>query len=157
MEAFVTRTHLALLLCSAVATLGSGPCGPLLKQAGPVTERRHPTIVPTQFQRLGTVAGASARTDRQISAHVRKQLIDSGLTVVALPGRFDSEKAAVTQSCAPGAVPAIDGVLFVWHNRLELHDCVSEVVAYEVSGEGQGINQMADRLVAYLKGSGPTQ
>ena len=153
MEVLVTRTRLALLLGSAVATLGSGPCGPLLKQAGPVTERRHPTIAPTQFQRLGTIAGASARTDRQISAHIRKQLVDSGLSVVALPGRFDSEQDAVKRSCAPGAAPAIDGVLFVWHNRLALHDCVSEVVAYEVSGESQGINQLADRLVAYLKGT----
>lgn len=153
----MTRTHLALLLGSAVATLGSGPCGPLLKQGGPVLERRHPTISPAQFQRLGTIAGASARTDRQISAHIRKQLIDSGLTVVALPGRFDSEQDAVKRSCAPDAAPAIDGVLFVWVNRLELHDCVSEVVAYEVSGESQGINQLADRLIAYLKGTAPNQ
>ena len=152
MDVLVTRTHLALLLGAAVATLGSGPCGPLLKQAGPVVERRHPTIAPTQFQRLGTIAGASARTDRQISANVRKQLTDSGLTVVALAGRYDSEQDAVKRSCARDAAPTIDGVLFVWYNRLELHDCVSEAVAYEVSGESQGIDQMAVRLIAYLKG-----
>ena len=147
----MNRHRLALLIGAAAATLGSGPCGPILKQSGPLTERRHPTITPTQFVTLGTVAGGGARYDLQIVATVRQQLTDSGVKAVTMPGRFDNERDAVVRGCARDATPLVDGVLFVWYNRLELHDCVSQAVAYEISGEGRGVNEMADRLVAYLK------
>jgi hypothetical protein len=48
-----------------------------------------------------------------------------------------------------------DGVLFVWYNRLQLHDCVTAGSAYEITSGGQeGITQLTDRLIRYLKQGG---
>jgi len=114
--------------------IGAGACGPIFQSSGPPVERRHATIAPSQFRTLGAVAGGGSRSDLRISASVQKQLNDSGLTVLRKAGRWESPTEAVKSVCGTQEVPPLDGVLFIYYNRLELFDCVTEVTAYEVSG-----------------------
>ena len=107
------------------------------------------------------IAGGDALIDFQISATVREELQDSGFTVVRRAGRWDSQPEAVRVICAPGETPKVDGVLFIWYNRLELLDCGSGTTAYEITSRGQeGITHLTQRLIRYLRqpaDSGATQ
>jgi hypothetical protein len=143
------------LLLSLIATGAfAAACNrPLFDKGKPAVERTSPTIPPSRFKVLAAVAGGGGRTDLQISATVRQRLTDSGFTAVRRAGRWDNEADAVRSICAPGQIPAIDGVLFIWYNRLELRDCVTEGAAFEIGGEGAsiGITAMTDRLVRWLR------
>ena len=149
------RSRIALTLSAVIVVAVAAACGPILQRSGPPVERRHATIAPSQFRTLGAIAGGGSRSDLRISASVRKQLTDSGLTVVRKAGRWESPTEAVKSVCGTQEVPPLDGVVFIYYDRLELYDCVTEVTAYEVSGGSQGITHMADRLVAYLKDYAP--
>jgi hypothetical protein len=143
----------ALVLVAIAATLAAACNRPLLDREKPAVERVSSTIPPSRFHVLATVAGGGSRTDLQISVTVRQRLADSGFTAVRRAGRWDNEADAVRSICAPGQTPAIDGVLFIWYNRLELRDCTTEGAAFEIGGEGAsiGITAMTDRLVRWLK------
>ena len=104
---------------------------------------------------LSSIAGGDALTDLQISVTVRQQLQDSGFTVVRRAGRWDSQAEALRGICAPGEVPNVDGVLFIWYNRLELRDCGTGSTAYEITSRGaEGITVLTDRLIKYLRQGG---
>lgn len=134
---------------------GLGACSgrPLFDKARPMVERTSATIPPGRYRVLTTVAGGGAtRIDFQISATVRQQLEDSGVTVVRRAGRWTDELMALQSICAPDAVPAVDGVLFIWYDRLELRDCATQGTAFEIAGgTEQGITAMTDRLIVYLR------
>jgi hypothetical protein len=102
-----------------------------------------------RYHVLAGVAGGDARIDLQISVTVRQQLQDSGFTVLRRAGRWDSQTDAVRAICEP----PVDGVLFIWYNRLELRDCATVgAMAYEISSGGQeGITTLTDRLIRYLR------
>lgn len=146
----MTTKRMGLALAAAVLTVASGPCGRVIDRPRPLVERRDPTVIPSRLRVLGTVAATGSRNDLNISATVRQQLTDSGITAVRTPGRWESQIDAVQKACV-AAVPKVDALLFVWYNRLELFDCTTQRAAYEVTGGSLGINQLADRLVAYLK------
>lgn len=116
----------------------------------------NPEIPPGRFRVLAAIAGGASRTDLQISVTVRQRLADSGFTVIKKPGRWDQQADAVRAICAPGNSPTVDGVLFIWYNRLELRDCTTERAAYEIGGAGGsiGVTAMVDRLVKWLKRAG---
>jgi hypothetical protein len=127
---------------------------PLFDKPRPMVEHASPTIPipPGGYRLIATVAGGDGRTDLQISGTVRLQLEDSGFTVVRRAGRWDDERQAVRAICAPDAVPVVDGVLFIWYNRLELRDCATEGVAFEIKASAdKGITDMTNRLVVYLR------
>jgi hypothetical protein len=142
-----------------VAALGgllgvSGAChGPLLKTGGDMIEKPNTNLAWRQYKSLATIAGGGgSHIDLQMSVTVRSQLADSGFTVVRRSGRWADERSAVRAICSPDAVPLVDGVVFVWYDRLELRDCQNEVVAYEISGTAShGITDMTNRLIAYLR------
>jgi hypothetical protein len=141
---------LIVLAAGAVAAACAGR--PLFDKPKAAVERVNPEIPPSRFHVLATIAGNSARTDLQISATVRERLADSGFTVVRRAGRWENQADAVRSICAPGQVPPVDGVLFIWFDRLELRDCTTESAAYEIGGGGSvGITGMVDRLVTWLK------
>lgn len=150
----------AVALFAGAAALGLDCNGrSLFERPRPVNERWSATIASNRFHVIATIAGGDSRTELQVSATVRQQLEDSGFTVVRRAGRWDSEVAALRAICAPDAVPVVDGVLFIWYNRLELRDCESEGTAYEIAGSpegGTGVVEMSDKLVRYLKRPGPT-
>jgi hypothetical protein len=140
-------------LVVAVAATGAGflaACTrPLFDRALPAIERVNPNIPGGRFHVLAGIAGGDARTDLRVSVTVRQQLQDSGFTVVRRAGRWDSQTEAVRAICEP----PVDGVLFIWYNRLELRDCVTQgAMAFEISSRGQeGITNLTDRLIRYLR------
>jgi hypothetical protein len=147
-------------LLVAVAATGVGLVGllgacnrPLFDRALPAIERVNPNIPGGRFQVLASIAGGDARIDFQVSVTVRQQLQDSGFTVVRRAGRWDSQTEAVRILCEP----PVNGVLFIWYNRLELRDCVTEGgMAYEITSRGQeGITHLTDRLIRYLRSPAP--
>lgn len=140
-------------LLLAAGLIGITACNrPLFDKPRPAVERMNPEIPPGRFQVFAAIAGDNSRTDLQISVTVRQQMTDSGFTVIRRPGRWETQADAVRAICAPGQVPPVDGVLFIWYNRLELRDCTTESAAYEISGQGSvGITGMVDRLVRWLR------
>jgi hypothetical protein len=142
---------------AVVALLSAAACNrPIFDKAKPAVERMNPEIPPGRFRVLAAIAGGDTRTDLQISVTARQRLADSGFTVVRRAGRWDGQAEAVRAICAPGQAPAVDGVLFVWYNRLELRDCTTESAAYQIGSDGSsiGITEMIDRLVRWLKRDG---
>lgn len=144
-------------LLATLALAGSACAGrPIFDRPKPAVERMNPAIPPGRFKVFASIAGGDARTDLQISATVRQILADSGFTVIRRPGRWENQTDAVRAICAPGQTPAVDGVLFIWYNRLELRDCLTESAAYEIGGSGGsvGVTEMADRLIRWLRREG---
>jgi hypothetical protein len=155
----VGASHTRALGFGVLAALGLAGCSrPFFALPAPMAEQISPNIPipPGGYRTIATVAGGARRTDLRISGTVRLQLEDSGFTVVRRAGRWDDEREAVRAICAPNVVPVVDGVLFVWYNRLELRDCATEGTAFEIKASAnRGINDMTSRLVAYLR-SGPS-
>jgi hypothetical protein len=145
--------HRVLLSAVLISGLFAAGCGrSLVQKPNPSTEIVNPGITGSQMKVLAQVAGGDMLIDFQISATVRKVLQDSGFTVVRRAGRWDSQPEAIRAICAPGEVPNVDAVLFVWYNRLELRDCGTGSTAYEVtSGGKEGIQQLTVRLIHYLR------
>jgi hypothetical protein len=144
----------SVVVALAALAAGTTACNrPLLEREKTVEPRISQTIPPDRFHVLAGIAGGATRTDLQISATVRQRMQDSGFTMLRWPGRWENMAEAVRRICAPGQTPAVDGVLFIWYNRLELRDCMTEGAAFQIGGEGaaQGITAMVDRLVNWLK------
>jgi hypothetical protein len=140
----------------AAVLLGTGALAcPQYARVGPLVERVQPETPPGRFQVIAAIAGNRNISDLRISATARKQLTDSGINVVRRGGRYDTEASAVQQVCASEEAPRVDGVLFIWHDRLSLYDCTTERSAYEVSGGTDGIQGMTNRLYAYLRRDAP--
>lgn len=140
----------------AFASLGLPACTgrKLFDTPRPMIERANPNvpIPPGGYRTLATVAGGTMLTDFQIAGTVRQQLEDSGFTMLRRAGRWEDERAAVRAICAPDAVPVVDGVLFIRYNKLELRDCGTEGIAFEISSSpNKGITDMTNRLVLYLR------
>lgn len=145
----------ALLVAAAAAGLLAACNRPIFDRPKPSVERINPNVPGGQFRILASIAGGDALTDLQISVTVRQQLQDSGFTVARRAGRWESQAEALRAICAPGEVPSIDGVLFIWYNRLELRHCGTGVTAYEItSGGAEGIGQMTNRLIRYMREGG---
>lgn len=145
------------VLTATLAGMAAAACNrPLFERVRPAVERMNPEIPPGRFRVLAAIAGGDTRTDLQISVTVRQRLADSGFTVVRRAGRWDGQAEAVRVICAPGQTPSVDGVLFIWYNKLELRDCTTESAAYEIGGEGGsiGITAMVDRLIQWLRRDG---
>lgn len=145
----------SLLFAAVVFGAAVAACSgrPIFDRVRPAVERMNPEMPPGRFRVLAAIAGGDTRTDLQISVTVRQLLADSGITVVKRPGRWAGLADAVRAICAPGQTPAVDGVLFIWYNKLELRDCVTERPAYEIGGDGGsiGVTAMVDRLVRWLR------
>ena len=145
----------ALLVTVAGVGLLAACNRPLFDRPKPSVERLSPTIPGGKFRILASIAGGDALTDLQISVTVRQQLQDSGFTVARRAGRWESQSDALRGICSTGEQPSIDGVLFIWYNRLELRDCASGATAYEITGGGaEGIDGMTNRLIRYLRQGG---
>ena len=144
------------VLVAVVAAGLLGACSrPIFDRPKPSIERINNSIPGTKFRILASIAGGDALTDLQISVTVRQQLQDSGVTVARKAGRWESQADAVHTICAPGEEPSIDGVLFIWYNRLELRDCGTKGTAYEItSGGAEGITKLTNRLIHYLRQGG---
>ncbi len=115
-------------------------------------EQISPTIPGAKFKVIATIAGGATGSDLRMSVTVRQTLTDSGWTAVRRAGRWDNQGDALAAICTEGGV---DGVLFVWFDRLELDDCETQKPAYAIEGSaerGVALDGMVRRLLKYLRG-----
>ncbi len=147
----------AVLLAAAVVGIAAGGCTrALFQRPGPPVEHISSHIPGGRFHVIATIAGSDSRIGFQVSVTVRQQLEDSGFTVVRRAGRWGTELSAVQAICAPESVPIVDGVLFIWYNRLVLRDCATAGIAYEIAlpaegGLSIGIVDLTNSLVGYVR------
>lgn len=139
----LTTSRCAMVILTALWAC-SGPYGR-------VKETQNPTISPDRFKNLVVIAGESDQGDQQIAARVREALTDAGLTIVSRRGTWETEEQSLMDICPLGAGTGLDGVLFVWWNRMTLRDCETHRTAYHVDAAYTGTENMIKRLLGYLR------
>src|SRR5262245_3813608 len=151
---FTAKSRFAgLLLVSAlIGTLGA--CNTRLVKPVKMSERR--SQLPSKpINTIAVIAADDQQSTIRMSAGVRGQLTEAGVTAVRRAGRWTGETDAVAEICMPGQEQNVDGVLFVSYNRLTLRACETKLVVYEIEGGNEvGLQDMAKRLIGYLR---PTQ
>jgi hypothetical protein len=145
------KTQSVIALCAVTAVLGGG-CMFHNKQY----EEMSPKVEGTKFKTIATLAGTSYQSDIRLMVHVRQELREAGWNAVPRSGRWDTERKAVAEICAPGSEEPIDGVLFVTYNHLVLYDCQTGIKAYDVRSSPQAggltLADITQRLMRYLRG-----
>jgi hypothetical protein len=147
-------TNPAGLLVMAALVGALGACSTRLVKPVKMTERR--TQVPAnRINTIAVIAADDQQSTIRMSAGVRGQLTEAGVTAVRRAGRWTGESDAITEICMPGQEQKVDGVLFVSYNRLTLRYCETKLVVYEIEGGNEmGLQDMAKRLIGFLR---PTQ
>src|SRR5437762_2142646 len=140
----------------AVLAIGSAGCGRSLFQGKKAAQETiSPDIPGDRFKTIATIAGGDGRTDKRMSADVRMQLTQAGVTAVPRAGSWENEQAAIAEICGPNG-GAVDGVLVVTYDRLRLMDCRTSKVAYDILHDpqagGPGIQGLTQKLLRYLRG-----
>jgi hypothetical protein len=126
-------------------------CGGLIKSSKTV-EQRNDKIPGSKYKAVAVIAGDETRNTIRLSAQVREQMNNNGITATRRAGRWASQLEAFNDICRPDQEQKVDGVLVVTYDRLELHDCETKGVAYYiVGGSNLGLPQMTDKLLAYLR------
>ncbi|MBI4502549.1 MAG: hypothetical protein HY700_15490 [Gemmatimonadetes bacterium] len=124
----------------------------LLWHSKKASEQAHKTTSGENYRAIVVIAGNDARYDLRMSAMVREQLTDAGVTALKRSGRWGTENDAVNDICPTGQAASVDGILFVYYNQLTLIDCRTHVRAFEVQGGDEaGLPGMTKRLLAYLQ------
>jgi hypothetical protein len=146
---FRSIARLAPVLAAA-STLG---CANLLPAKGRVTEFRSTTAPNVAYKVIAVIASDDSNSSLRMSATVRTQLNENGVAGVRRSGRWDSEDTAVNEICrTPGPEGSVQGVVIVSYDTLVLRECESRLVAYKIIGGGRlALNQMADRLIEYVR------
>jgi hypothetical protein len=126
-------------------------CGSLIKPMKTV-EQRNDRIPGNKFQAIAVIAGEDSGPGIRLSAQVREQINQNGITAVRKAGRWQLQLEAFNDICRPDQEQPVKGVLIVTYDRLILHDCDTKGVAYSIAGGATlGLTQMTDKLVAYIK------
>jgi hypothetical protein len=141
----------ASLLLLAVLVGASGACSTRLVKPAKMSERKG-TLPAKPINTIAVIASDDQQSTIRMSAGVRGQLTEAGVTAVRRAGRWTGETDAVTEICMPGQEQNVDGVLFVSYNRLTLRACETKLVVYEIDGGNEvGLQDMAKRLIVYLR------
>lgn len=150
--------HLVLLvnvLLLMVAGLGWG-CGSVGYTGEDVRETRVMTGQGERFRALGVVPFDPDGYDTQIAGRARRQLESRGFEaeLIVVEGSGSAYVEMVLREICEGSRSPIDaqGVVFVTWDRLELRDCASGEVAYEVEGGYAGVDRMVEDMVRYFRG-----
>ena len=142
---------LGRILGSAVWVALLAGCGSLIKPMKTV-EQKNDRIPGNKFQAIAVIAGEDTRPGLRLSAQVREQINQNGITAVRKAGRWASQLEAFNDICRTDQEEPVKGVLIVTYDRLVLHDCDTKGVAYSITGGAAlGLTQMTDKLVAYIK------
>jgi len=128
----------------AVAACASGPYGK-------VTEIVSSSVPGDSFKTIVVISGDDDQNSLQVTARVRQQLNDRGLNAQRRSGLWSTEREALVDICPLGEVSAVDGLLFVMWNELDLYDCRTHKPAYQVRGGMVGTNVMLQRMMRYLR------
>ena len=141
----------ARIVGSAVCVTLLAGCGSLIKPMKTV-EQRNDRIPGNKFQAIAVIAGEDTGPGIRLSAQVREQINQNGITAVRKAGRWQSQLEAFNDICRPDQEQPVKGVLIVTYDRLVLHDCDSKGVAYSIAGGASlGLAQMTDKLIGYIK------
>jgi hypothetical protein len=149
----MTRLLMVVLVSSEVLLSGCG----MLWQKKERSESIRSDVNPSNLQTIAVVAGGDDRNAIRMSATVRQDLTNAGITALRRSGRWATEIDAVNGICPLGEAVTVDGVLFVYYDHLLLMDCRTHKRAYEIAGgDSDGLPGMTKRLVAYLQTSSKT-
>ena len=118
---------------------------------GRVAEIVSSSVPGDSFKTVVVISGDDDQSSLQVTARVRQQLIDKGLNAERRSGLWSNEQDALVDICPLGQVTAVDGLLFVMWNELNLYDCRTHKPAYQVRGGMIGKNTMVERLMKYLR------
>jgi hypothetical protein len=129
---------------AAVSACASGPYGK-------VTEIVSSSVPGDSFKTIVVISGDDDQNSLQVTARVRQQLNDRGLNAQKRSGLWTTEREALGDICPLGEVSAVDGLLFVMWNELDLYDCRTHKPAYQVRGGMIGTNVMVQRMMRYLR------
>ncbi len=118
---------------------------------GKMNEIVSATMPGDSFRTLVVISGDDDQSSLQLTARVRQQLNDAGLSALRRAGLWSVEREALADICPLGQASDVDGLLFVYWNELDLYDCRSHKPAYQVRGGMQGTDLMVKRLLRYLR------
>ena len=139
------------ILGSAVCVALLAGCGALIKPSRTV-EQRNDKIPGNKFQAIAVIAGEDTRPGIRLSAQVREQISQNGITAVRKAGRWSSQLEAFNDICRPDQEEPVKGVLIVTYDRLVLHDCDTKGIAYSITGGAAlGLPEMTQKLLGYIK------
>ena len=139
------------ILGSTVCVAMLAGCGSLVKPMKTV-EQRNDRIPGNKFQAIAVIAGDDTNPGIRLSAQVREQINQAGITAVRKAGRWQSQLEAFNDICRPEQEEPVKGVLIVTYDRLTLHDCDTKGIAYSISGGARlGLTEMTQKLIAYVK------
>ena len=131
----------------ALALLAAACAGPY----GKMTEIASPTAPGDSFRTIVVISGDDDQSTLQITARVRQQLNDRGVTATRRSGLWTTEREALAEICPLGEGRAVDGLLFVLWNELALYDCRTHKQAYLIRGAMRGTDAMVERFLGYLR------
>ena len=131
----------------ALAMIAAACAGPYGKMA----EIASPSVRGDSFRAIVVIAGDDDQSTLQITAKVRQQLNDRGIVATRRSGLWPTERDALVEICPLGEPRAVDGLLFVLWNELDLYDCRTHKPAYQIRGAMRGTDAMVQRLLAYLR------
>ncbi len=135
---------LGVAIAAFAAACAAGPYGK-------VTEIASSSVPGDSFRTVVVISGDDDQNSLQIAARVRQQLNDRGLTAQRRSGLWSTERDALLDVCPLGQPSAVDGLLFVLWNELDLYDCRTHKPAYQVRGGMIGTDVMVKRLLGYLR------
>ena len=133
-----------LIVAAAAAAACAGPYGR-------VNEIVSTSIPGDSFRTVVVISGDDDQSSLQITARVRQQLNDAGVTALRRSGLWSIERDALIDICPLGTPADIDGLLFVSWNELSLYDCRTHKPAYQIRGGMRGTDVMVQRLLGYLR------
>lgn len=131
----------------ALALTAAACAGPY----GKMTEITSASAPGDSFRAIVVIAGDDDQSTLQITAKVRQQLNDGGILATRRSGLWSAEGEALAEICPLDQARAVDGLLFVLWNELDLYDCRTHKPAYRIRGGMRGTDAMVTRLLAYLR------
>jgi len=138
-------------MLGATLALAAAACaGPY----GKVTEIVSPSIPGDSFRTVVVISGDDDQSSLQLTARVRQQLNDAGLSAQKRAGLWSAEREALADICPLGQPRDVDGLLFVYWNELDMYDCRTHKPAYQIRGGMQGTDLMVKRLLRYIRPRG---
>lgn len=134
------------ILAAAVLAACSGAYGKVSEMTS--------TVPGDSFRTLVVISGDDDQSALQITAKIRTQLNENGITATKRAGMWPNEREALLDICPLGTQSGVDGLLFVMWNEMDLYDCRTHKPAYQVRGGMRGSDVMLQQLMRYLKPRG---
>jgi len=130
-------------------------CGGVAYTGEDVNEIRHVPGQGEKYTALGVVPFDPNGYDPQIAGRARRQLESHGIEaeMIIVEGGGSPYYETVLREICEGARSPIEaqGVVFVTWDRLELRDCDSGEIVYEIEGGYAGIDRMVEHMVGYIE------